>query len=45
MSKYSHELKLEIINRYEEGFGAIILSKEFNISHDTINNRIMAYNL
>src|SRR5699024_12245111 len=45
MSKYSYDLKLEIIRRYEEGFGAIILSKEFNISHDTINNWIIAYNL
>ena len=45
MSEYSYDLKLEIIRRYEEGFGAIILSKEFNISHDTINNWIIAYNL
>ena len=45
MSKYSYDLKLEIIRRYEEGFGSTILSKEFNISHDTINNCIMAYNL
>ena len=38
MSKYSYDLKLEIIRRYDDGIGAMKLSKEFDIGHETIKN-------
>ena len=43
-NKYSSELKLEIVQKYLDGFGTSrSLAKEYNISYKTIENMIYMF--